>query len=255
MTLVRLKESAIIAALCAFTAMCLIATVMIFNVGTATPELTATMSSKMDQEFDFLNGRLSSTLDKTNLVLDRVNRPCFGAGFQKMDNCGTLSLAGQLMVKGSDILVTTQHNENVEAQLLNQTLPDLTTHLTSSLANFDHASAQMQPLLLAATARVNDLAPFESHLSALTADLDTTTVTTTQRFNTTMDHVNGMLVDPAVHTTMTNFASMTTTGNHMLFTADQVETKLARCTLTPTFSCRFRSNLILGAQVGGYLLH
>jgi len=48
---------------------------------------------------------------------------------------------------------------------------------------------------------------------------------------------------------------MTGTGAHMLDTADKVETKLAQCTLHPTFSCQAKTWLLFGAEAGGYLLH
>jgi hypothetical protein len=48
--------------------------------------------------------------------------------------------------------------------------------------------------------------------------------------------------------------TITGTGAHMLDTADKVETKLAQCTLHPTFACNFKTYLLLGGQTAGYLL-
>jgi hypothetical protein len=71
---------------------------------------------------------------------------------------------------------------------------------------------------------------------------------TATRMNTGLDTFDGLLANPNLALTMKNIGDMTST-------ASQVEAKLARCTLHPTIACQLKSNVIFGAQVGGYLLH
>jgi len=43
-------------------------------------------------------------------------------------------------------------------------------------------------------------------------------------------------------------------GGEFTTTAVAVEQKLAKCTLHPTLPCVIKSDILFGAQVGGYLL-
>jgi hypothetical protein len=70
---------------------------------------------------------------------------------------------------------------------------------------------------------------------------------TATRANLTLDTFNGLLANPNVTIMMANGAEFTTT-------AVQVEKKLAECTLHPTLPCVLKSDILFGAQVGGYLL-
>jgi hypothetical protein len=71
---------------------------------------------------------------------------------------------------------------------------------------------------------------------------------TATRANTSLDLFNMLLANP-------NVAVMIDNGGEFTTTAVAVEKKLAQCTLHPTFGCVVKSDIIFGAQVGGYLLH
>jgi hypothetical protein len=58
---------------------------------------------------------------------------------------------------------------------------------------------------------------------------------------------NGLMASPNVTIMLANGAQFTTT-------AVQLEQKLAQCTLHPTLPCVLKSDILFGAQVGGYLL-
>jgi hypothetical protein len=70
---------------------------------------------------------------------------------------------------------------------------------------------------------------------------------TETRANTTLDTFNGLLARPSVTLMLDNGGEFTTT-------AVAVEKKLAACTLHPTLPCVLKSDILFGAQVGGYLL-
>jgi ABC-type transporter Mla subunit MlaD len=67
------------------------------------------------------------------------------------------------------------------------------------------------------------------------------------RGDTTLDTFNGLLANPNVTIMLANGAEFTTT-------AVALENKLAQCTLHPTLPCVLKSDILFGAQVGGYLL-
>jgi hypothetical protein len=70
---------------------------------------------------------------------------------------------------------------------------------------------------------------------------------TATRANTSLDLFNKLLADPDVTLILSNGAKFTTT-------AVALEQKLAQCTLHPTLPCVLKSDILFGAQVGGYLL-
>jgi hypothetical protein len=70
---------------------------------------------------------------------------------------------------------------------------------------------------------------------------------TATRANTSLDTFNAMLANP-------NVALMEKNGGEFTTTAVAVEKKLAQCTLHPTLPCVLKSDILFGAQVGGYLL-
>lgn len=70
---------------------------------------------------------------------------------------------------------------------------------------------------------------------------------TAARTNTGLDTFNGLLARPSVTLMLDNGGEFTTT-------AVAVEKKLAQCTLRPTLPCVIKSDILFGAQVGGYLL-
>lgn len=70
---------------------------------------------------------------------------------------------------------------------------------------------------------------------------------TATRANTSLDTFNFLLANP-------NVALMIDNGGEFTTTAVAVEKKLAQCTLHPTLPCVLKSDILFGAQVGGYLL-
>jgi hypothetical protein len=70
---------------------------------------------------------------------------------------------------------------------------------------------------------------------------------TATRANTSLDTFNGLLANPNVTLMLANGGKFTTT-------AVALEQKMAQCTLHPTLPCVLKSDILFGAQVGGYLL-
>ena len=70
---------------------------------------------------------------------------------------------------------------------------------------------------------------------------------TATRMNTSFDTFNALMARPSVGLMLDNGGEFTTT-------AVAVEKKLAACTLHPTLPCVFKSDVLFGAQIAGYLL-
>jgi ABC-type transporter Mla subunit MlaD len=96
---------------------------------------------------------------------------------------------------------------------------------------------------VAANHEDRNLDTLDAQEAALFADFHGTAT----RANTSLDTFNGLLANPNVTLMMANGGKFTTT-------AVAVEQKLAQCTLHPTLPCVLRSDILFGAQVGGYLL-
>lgn len=178
------------------------------------PEVTAAIAHQ--------DAQLAALEMKAGATLDAINRPC-GAGHP----CGTLAEANVLMRKGSDILVTTQLNENREAGLLDGQVTPLLAHADRSLTNLDQATADVHPLLLSATSATNNLLPIEANAAQLVDHLDTESAMS-------FADANALLTNPSVPKILANVAGMTDSGNKMLFTFNEVETKATHNYLHPS---------------------
>jgi hypothetical protein len=228
-----------------------VAAVMVLAVGTS-----ATVLFLQTREVEIASGgKVGVILTGAAKTFDKINAPCQGSGKDKADNCGTLALAGQMMVSGGDLIKTSQINENSEAKILSTSLPALFHGFDTAATNLATASADLHPLLTTANDRIAALEPIETNAAKLTADVDAGVAPILTGANGTITRANSLLDNPFWNTTMQHAASSSITIDHMLFTADQVETKLTKCTLHPTFVCQFKADAIFGAQVGGYLLH
>lgn len=199
--------------------------------------------------------KLGGTLDSANLLiakgnttLDEINAPC--TSFHGSATCGPIAqlsqteknigiLAGQgaLQVKQNGALLTTAGDSVISVSShLNDAVDQLRGTAGSATATLDAGRnyfVASQPKF--------DL--FFSNVDGLTS-----------KGNTSMDTFNALLARPAWATILDNGASITTSGAHMMQTTDAVETKITKCTLHPTFGCQAKSDLMFGAQAGGYLL-
>jgi hypothetical protein len=90
---------------------------------------------------------------------------------------------------------------------------------------------------------------FDEHEDALFAQEQETWA----RTNVVLDNANAFLRNPNFQTILGHVATSSGTVDHMLFTADKVETKVTKCTLEPTFACQFKGWLLPAAQIFGAL--
>lgn len=191
---------------------------------------------------------LNTLVARGSATLDAVNAPC--GSFHGSATCGPLAqlsqteknfgiVAGQtaLEVRQSGLIVTTAaDNMNQIGVRVGAAVDQIGGTAKSATATIDAGRdyfVKKQP----------DFDLLLSHVDDITVS-----------GNKSLQSFNAMLVDPKLGLIESNVANITGTGAHMLLTADQVETKLAQCTLHPHFSCYVKSDLITGAQVGGYLL-
>ena len=96
---------------------------------------------------------------------------------------------------------------------------------------------------LAANHENRNLSTLDTQEAALFSDFHGTAT----RTNTGLDTFNALMTRPSVTLMLDNGGEFTTT-------AVAVEQKLAKCTLHPTLPCVIKSDILFGAQVGGYLL-
>lgn len=198
---------------------------------------------------------IQATLTATDATLANVNRPCKGKAGP--DACGTLSQLNKTAIDIGDITVTTQMQVKQTATLVSQygqMLSGIALDVHGEMSEAQKATAALTGTAQAATGTLGAANSFISgeqpRLDAILRDSDAFLGTG----NTAVAHFDATWNSPDMALTLKNVQGITFTGNHMLFTADAVETKLADCTLHPHFSCNLKSDLILGAQIGGYLL-
>jgi len=196
-------------------------------------------------------GAAAPTAGKTDAVLDHINRPCKGASGP--DACGTLAQINKTAIDAGDAIVRTQLIERNTAPHVTAAMDQFGTaavHLSStadSLAGTAHAATGT---LTAATGAIQTLtvdARTANDLMAQLQPLISSYTATGDDLDTAIKTANGIMASPNVTIMLANGAQFTTT-------AVQLEQKLAQCTLHPTLPCVLKSDILFGAQVGGYLL-
>ena len=167
--------------------------------------------------------------------------------------CGTLAEVATSVVKAGDAVVQTQLVERATTPHITAAMDQFGTaavHLSStadSLAGTAHAATGT---LTAATGAIQTLtvdARTANDLMAQLKPLIASYTATGNDLDTSVKTFNDLLASPNVTIMLANGAQFTTT-------AVQLEQKLAQCTLHPTLPCVLKSDILFGAQVGGYLL-
>ena len=198
-------------------------------------------------------------------TLVTLNRPCGIRNVKSSANystfysegslmpCGTLAEISTSVVKAGDAVVQTQLVERATTPHVTAAMDQFgaaAIHLSSTADALSKTADSGTQTLTAATGAIqtvtinaqtaNDLLlqlkPLVASYTATGNDLDTSVKT-----------FNGIMASRNVTVMLANGAQFTTT-------AVQLEQKLAQCTLHPTLPCVLKSDIIFGAQVGGYLL-
>ena len=212
-------------------------------------------------------------------TLATLNRPCGIRNVKSSANYSTFYSEGSLMPCGTLAEVATSVVKAGDAVVQTQLVERATTpHVTSAMDQFgaaavhlsgtaDNLSITAQSLTGTADAATGTLKAATGTLTAATRAIQTLTIdaktasdllvqlkpliasytATGNDLDTSVKTFNDLLASPNVTIMLANGAQFTTT-------AVQLEQKLAQCTLHPTLPCVLKSDILFGAQVGGYLL-
>lgn len=177
------------------------------------------------------------TLAKVNATLDVINAPC--VGFHGSVTCGALAQLSQTeknvgIVAGQSALQVKQSGVLIDAAA------------TSVKAVSEHVN-------MAADAATGTLAQAQVDLTSLNTTIKGV-APVLLRADDAIGDVDAFIKDnsPIVHQLAVNVDGMTDSANKMLVTGNQVEQKLANCTLHPTFPCVFKADAMFAAQMFGY---
>lgn len=186
----------------------------------------------------------------------------------------TVDYIGRSAKNFDDATKTWKDASQTEADYLHNTLPALTTQIQTNLSSSNDLLRSVKTTSDTLASSVASISG-DAHqtLSAANTLFGTTnqtiaglqpaekaTIDTLFKFQTSLDLFNTTLSDPNIKATMFNVAGMTVSGNHMLFTADQVETKATHRYLFPSHNPIVRAweftepILVPSAQITGALL-
>jgi methyl-accepting chemotaxis protein len=213
-----------------------------YTVHKARPEILASLNlSATVQKMDTILTSIQPIVALVNQTLVNVNRPCHGPFGP--DACGTLAQINKVAIAAADVANASAKQVEQSGTLITATTKNIDTIGSHLSGTADTASTSLQditkhitPVLDSTNAAVQGLAPIEVSANKTVADLD------------------AEIQNPDLQRILANVADMTLTGTHMMKTTDAVETKLTQCTLRPTISCTLKSDVLFGAQVGGYIL-
>lgn len=125
---------------------------------------------------------LTATVKALDATLDHVNKPCKGSGKDKADNCGTLALAGQVLVDSGDLIKRSDAVEDKETAMLNIDLPKLFSSINGTVTNLGDTATALKGTANAATGTldattgtVKSAQPLLDNASTFVADLNTET--------------------------------------------------------------------------------
>jgi len=194
----------------------------------------------------------AAVLAKAGTALDTINRP----------KSGTLSmiddtiLQGRLTIDATNQVLIHEQNQltTFDADLANVT-GGVDTALASLTGTTDAATESLHTLSKGVSGTLSTANVTLGTLNAAIATIPPLT----GRATLFLGDADAILrpipaIEANIQVDTKLFETTIGTTNHMLFTGDQVETKLAKCTLHTTFACVFKSDVLFGAQVGGYLL-
>jgi hypothetical protein len=211
---------------------------------------TTSSATKLNQTLDATTNTLkttTTTIQTLNSTLETINRPCGAKDSNGLALApGTLCDVNKAVEKISDVTVATQQQVQLTGKLVNSastTMQSVATDFHSEMEVAENTTKSVGDL---ADQGTTDLKTADTTLAAIQPPLNS--------FNTLELHLDALFQNPAILTTMTNVATMTTTGTHMLTTLDLVENKITKCTLYPNFWCVFKSDALFGAQITGYIL-
>jgi hypothetical protein len=200
-----------------------------------------------------------------NPTLATLNRPCGIRNVKSSTNystfysegslmpCGTLAEISTSVVKAGDAVVQTQLIERATSPHVTAAMDQFGTaavHLSSTADSLAGTADAATGTLTAATGAIQTLTIDAQTANDLLVQLKPLIASYTAAGNdlgAAIKTANGIMASPNVTIMLANGAQFTTT-------AVQLEQKLAQCTLHPTLPCVLKSDILFGAQVGGYLL-
>jgi hypothetical protein len=194
------------------------------------------------------SGKINQLLDG-GLDIEEQSRQAIRDGRVTIDDANKAAIDERVLLeKQTPLLMSDIHGVLLASQASVAGLQPVEASVRESLSG-------VTPMLNETTARIHAIAETQAAANKFLADFDASSAASLSQFNEASARMNTLFANPDVPVILHNVAGITGTSQHMLFTADQVESKLAACTLHPHFTCSIKSDLILGAQVGGYLLH
>jgi uncharacterized phage infection (PIP) family protein YhgE len=141
-------------------------------------------------------GKLGTSLDKLNLALDTVNRPCAPGP------CGTLANADKMIIKVGDAIVTTQIQERATAPHViaaMDTFRDAAIHLSGTADSLSGTAAALTGTARAATATIGTagttiaaLQPLVGHVDSAVTSLDTSLQTSLLDMDAVLQHTEAI---------------------------------------------------------------
>lgn len=193
-----IKEGFIIALLAAVLVLVLEVVYSIDRFRNAVVKTTPALVQKMDTDLDELHSILTQTYkitSDTRLTLDNVNKAAIDERFYFEKQVPLVTADVRNLIQTSD----------------------------ATIAGLQTISPRVGTLLDTANQTVAGIQPTEKSATDALVGL-----------HTSLDLFNTTLSDPNIKTTMFNVAGITQSANHMLLTADQVETKATHSYLHPS---------------------
>ena len=164
------------------------------------------------------------------------------AAEQTVRYVGTLAAQGATTVQQSGTLVVTAA-QNMDTA--SNSIADLETHLATAIDDFGGTAKSATKLIDTGTDYFQKKKPQFDLLLTHFNDFTVSGNGSVTRFNALMDSQNTARTSQGIADLMVNSA-------RFMLTADQVEEKLAKCTLHPTIGCVAKSYGITAAQLFGY---
>jgi hypothetical protein len=195
---------------------------------------------------------LSAVIGQANAALTTVNAPCKDNGHQVV--CGTLAEVSQT-TKNIGIL-SAQGAEQVKqsGNLIQATTHNLDIVGASAQGSFiaiTGAANSASTTIQAANTTIKAAQPLLDNSANFVLHLDTESKPVINQASLFFATANTLATSPDVIGILHGFNIGLATGDHMLDTADKVETKITKCTLYPDFKCVVSGLIVPSVQIGG----
>lgn len=167
---------------------------------------------------------LNPAVTQATTILEEAHKPCQGSGADKADNCGTIALFNQDLVRGGDLITRADSITDKEGQLLDRSLPGLIAKADGALGGINRLTGAATGAALQASDSIQTVT---QHVTPVLDASTAAVVTLDGQVKTNGDELHRAVADfdARVNSTQVDLAldGIATTSQNVALTTVQID--------------------------------